>query len=165
MRHGTRSTHAVKARFAIAALLATAVAGCGASGMSQPNLTTFAADFSKDRVQFRALGKELANALGGAQSRTEAQLAAELALLGKRAHTQAAKLKQLDPPAAYKAIVDKLTAGLSAVAIDLHRISRAAIRNDAQTASTATRRLIAESARVKAADVAISDALRAEPHG
>ena len=146
----------MKARLAIAALLATAVAGCGSSGMSQSNLTTFAADFSKDRVQFRALGKELANALGGAQSRTDAQLATKLARLGKRAHAQAAKLAQLDPPAAYKAIVDKLTAGLSAVAVDLHRISRAAIRNDAQTASTATRRLIAESARVKAADVAIT---------
>jgi hypothetical protein len=51
------------------------------------------------------------------------------------------------------------------VAADLHRISRAAIRNDAQTASTATRQLISESAHVKADDVAISHALRTQSTG
>ena len=162
MRYDTTSTQAVKVRVAIAAVLAIAVAGCGSSGTSSSSATAFAADFSKDRTEFRQLGKELANALGGAQSRTNAQLATELGRLGNRAQAQAAKLKQLDPPTPYKAVLDKLTAGLSAVASDLHRISRAAIRNDSQTATAATRQLLAQSAQVKADDRAISDALRSQ---
>jgi hypothetical protein len=150
----------VKARLATAAVMAIVLAGCGDSGNSGPSLSTFAAGFSKDRVQFRQLGVELAQALGGAHSRTDAQLATELARLSKRAHAQANKLKQLDPPADYKGKVDKLTNGLSAVALDLRRISRASVRNDAQTASEETQALITHSARVKAADVAISRALQ-----
>ena len=48
------------------------------------------------------------------------------------------------------------------MASDLHRISRAAIRNDSQTATAATRQLLAQSAQVKADDLAISDALRSQ---
>jgi hypothetical protein len=167
VRYGTSPTEAVKGqvrgvkgRLATAAVLAIVLAGCGESGNMGASLSTFAAAFSKDRVQFRKLGVELAQDLGGAHSRTDAQLATEMAQLSKRAHVQAVKLKQLDPPAAYKNSVNKLTIGLSAVALDLRRISRASIRNDAQTASEATRALIAHSARVKAADVAISKALQ-----
>jgi hypothetical protein len=150
----------VAARLAAIAVLATAVVGCGSS-TSGGSLSVFAAGYSKDRVQFRQLGTALANALGGAQSRTDTELANELARLAKRARTQVAKLKQLDPPAKYRDHVNELTAGLSAVALDLQRISRAAVLNDAQTASEATQALIVQSARVKAADVAISDALQA----
>ena len=144
---------------ATAAVLALVLAGCGDSTTTTSSLTTFAAGFSKDRVEFRRLGVDLAQALGGAHSRTDAQLATELAHLSKRARAQADKLRQLDPPAAYRDSVDKLTAGLGAVALDLGRISRASRRNDAQTASDATHALIVHSARVQAADVAISKAL------
>jgi len=167
VRYGTRPTEAVKGRVngqlkgrLATAVLALVLAGCGDSATTGPSLTTFAAGFSKDRVEFRQLGGDLARALGGAHSRTDAQLATELAHLSKRARVQADRLKRLDPPPAYKDIVNKLTTGLTAVALDLRRISRASIRNDAQTASDATHALIAHSARVKAADVAISKALQ-----
>jgi hypothetical protein len=147
---GTRSTALA------AALTAIAIAGCGSSA---PSLSAFKSGFETDRAQFRQLGQDLQTTVGEAQHKTNAQLAAELEPLAARARQQGARLAKLKPPPSYKANLDQLAAGFDAVATDLHRIATAAVSNDAQAASTATRELIADATRVKAADLAIADAL------
>ena len=139
-----------------AALVALAIAGCGSSA---PSLTAFKSGFNTDRAQFRKLGEDLQATVGGAQRKTNAQLAAELKPLATRAREQGARLAELKPPASYKANLEKLANGFDAIAVDLKRIANAATSNDAQAASSATRALVADATRVKAADLAIAGAL------
>ncbi len=133
---------------------ALATAGCG--GSDAPSLSDFKSGFQTDRAQFRRLGVDLEKTIAGARTKSNAQLAAELSTLSSRAGAQAAQLNKLNPPAGYKPSVSKLAAGFRAMAADLTRISDAATRGDAQTASAATRSLIADAQTVKAADLAVS---------
>ncbi len=140
----------------MAALVAVALAGCGSSA---PSLTVFKAGFKADKARFRKLGLDLESAIGGAKTKTDAQLAAELRPLSARARQQATQLAKLNPPAKYKHNVAEVRAGFDAISVDLKRIAVAATHNDAHTASAATRALIADATRVHTADVAISGAL------
>lgn len=138
-------------------LLTIALAACG--GASAPSGSAFRSGFKTDKAQFRRLGVDLQHAIGGAQAKTNAQLATEFDSLSTRARQQASKLAKLDPPAKYKHSLDELVAGFKAVAGDLSQIASAARANDVQGAKAATRSLVGHAAQVKAADVAISDAL------
>ena len=139
-----------------AVLTAIAIAGCGSSA---PSLSAFKSGFETDRAQFRQLGEALQATVGGAQNKTNTQLADELEPLATRARQQSAQLAKLKPPASYRANLHKLVTGFDAIADDLRRIASAAISNDAQAASAATRALVADATKVKAADLAIAGAL------
>ena len=140
-------------------LSATALATAGCGGSSAPSPPAFKSGFQADRAQFRRLGVDLERTIAGARTKTNAQLAAELSALSSRAGAQAAHLSKLDPPARYRPYLAKLVAGFGAMAADLTRISDAARRADVQTASAATRSLIADARNVKAADLAVADSL------
>jgi hypothetical protein len=152
---GTRS----RAAAVVATLSALAITACGSSA---PSLTAFKSGFEIDRAQFRKLGQDLETTVGGAGNKTDAQLAAELQPLAARAREQAAQLAKLQPPASYKANLDKLVNGFDAIAVDLTRIAAAATTNDAQAADAATRALVADATTVKTADLAIANRLAAK---
>lgn len=137
-------------------LAAVAIAACGSSA---PSTSAFKTGFEADRSQFRQLGLALESAIGGARTKTDAELAAELRPLATRARAQATQLAHLKPPGRYKANVAKLVAGFNAISRDLKQIATAASANDAQAASSATRALVADATSVKAADLAITGAL------
>ena len=133
------------------------LSGCGGSGA--PSLSAFKSGFQTDRTRFRQLGVDLGKTITAAGSKTNAQLATELSGLSSRATAQATELSKLNPPAKYQPDMSRLVAGFKTVAADLRRISDAAAHGDAQTASAATRSLIADAQTVKAADLAVSDSL------
>jgi hypothetical protein len=163
-----------------AALVALVLAGCGSKSSSSstssssssaaastsstssgaPSASTFKSGFSTDRVQFRKLGVDLQKDITTAQTKTDAQLATEIAALAVRAKQQAALLSQLSPPAKYQSALQSLVTAFNAVAADLHKISVAATNNDGPAAKAATVTLIHDSVKVKAADVAITTGLK-----
>jgi hypothetical protein len=167
-----------------AALVALALAGCGSSSNSSsstssaaastsasttsssaPSPSTFKSGFSTDRVQFRKLGLNLQKEITTAQSKTDAQLATEIAALAVRAKQQAALLSQLSPPAKYQSALQSLVTAFNAVAADLHKISVAATNDDGPAAKTATETLIHDSAKVKTADDVITTGLKLPAKG
>jgi hypothetical protein len=167
-----------------AALVALVLAGCGSSSNSSsssstssaaastsstsssaPSASTFKSGFSTDRVQFRKLGLDVEKEITTAQTKTDAQLAIEIAALAVRAKQQAALLSQLSPPAKYQSTLQGLVTAFNAVAGDLHKISVAATNNDGPAAKTATVTLIHDSAKVKTADDAITIGLKLPAKG
>jgi hypothetical protein len=167
-----------------AALAALALAGCGSSSNSSssassaagsssasttsssaPSASTFKSGFSTDRVQFRKLGLVLQKEITTAQTKTDAQLATEIAALSVRAKQQAAQLSQLSPPAKYQSALQSLVTAFNAVAADLHKISVAATNNNGPAAKTATVTLIRDSAKVKTADDEITTGLKLPANG
>lgn len=140
-----------------ATLLTIAIAGCG--GSNAPSLSAFKTGFASDKVQFRKLGLDLQREIIGAKAKSDAQLATDLDALSARAKQQAAQLSKLDPPAKYKADLQKLVSGFDAVGAALKRISVAATTHDGATARTATGALVADAAKVKASDDAITSGL------
>jgi hypothetical protein len=139
-------------------LLALALAGCG--GSSAPSLSAFKSAFTTDRAQFRQLSLDLQHEITGVQAKTDAQLATEIGALSTRAKRQASGLAALKPPANYQPDVQKLTSGFNALAADLEQISVAARKRDAAAASAATRKLIRDAATIRAADDALTSALK-----
>ncbi|MGI9183411.1 MAG: hypothetical protein ACR2GZ_00380 [Solirubrobacteraceae bacterium] len=138
--------------------LALVLTGCG--GSSPPGLSAFKSDFKSDKASFRQLGLDLQKAITGAQTKTDAQLAAEIGSLATRATAEASSIAKLNPPDKYKADTHKLSAGFRSVAADLRSIATAAVQHDAATAKQATKRLLADAAQVKSADDAITKGLR-----
>jgi hypothetical protein len=138
------------------ALAALALAGCGSSA---PSLSAFKSGFARDRTQFRQLGTDLGSEITHASTKTDAQLAAELATLSTRAKQQASQLSQLNPPSQYKNQLGTLVSAFHAVAADLQQISTAAAKNDGATAKTYTVKLLGAVVKVKAGDTALSSAL------
>jgi hypothetical protein len=130
----------------------SSTAGTGSTG-------SFKSGFAADKVQFAALGANLQKALTQAGSKTDAQLATELSKLSDQAKSQAQKLSQLNPPAKYKATLDTLVNSLNAVAADLKSISDAAAKHDASAAKSATQKLVADAATVKASDTQLTSGL------
>jgi hypothetical protein len=168
-----------------AALVALVLAGCGSSNSSSstssaagstsastsstssaaPSAGTFKSGFSTDRVQFRTLGLDLRKEITTAQTKTDAQLATEIAALAVRAKQQAALLSQLSPPAKYQSALQRLVTAFNAVAVDLQKISVAATKNDGPAAKAATETLIRDSAKVKTTDDAITTGLKLPANG
>ena len=143
-----------RARFGVAALLAAAVlAGCGGGG---PSLAAFKTAFKADKARFHQLSLDLQQAIATAGSKSNAELASELSALSARADKQASQLASLNPPAKYKGELDKLVAGFRGIGTDLTQISVAAVKRDAQQAGTATRKLVVDASKVRAADDALS---------
>ena len=146
-----------RARIAVAALIAAAVlAGCGGSG---PSLAAFKSAFKVNKVRFYQLSIDLQQAIGGAGAKSDAQLASELSALSARANNQASQLASLNPPARYKGELGKLVAGFRGIGTDLKQISVAAVKRNAQQASTATRELVVDATKVRAADDGLSSLL------
>lgn len=141
-----------------ATVLALALAGCGGSG--GPSLSAFKSGFSADRTRFRQLGLDLEHAIAGAQSKTDAQLAGEIGALSKRAKQQASQLSRLQAPSKYQGELQKLVSALDAVGADLGHISTAATDHNVAAARSATRTLLSDAAKVKAADDGLSAGLR-----
>jgi hypothetical protein len=138
--------------------LALALTGCG--GGSAPSLSTFKSEFKSDKATFRQLGLDLQKAITGAQAKTDAQLAAEIGSLATRSSAEASSIAKLNPPDKYKTDTQKLSAGFRSVAADLRAIATAAVKHDAATAKQATKALLRDAAKVKAADDTITKGLR-----
>ncbi len=145
------------ARIGVTTLVAAAVlAGCG----SGPSLAAFKSAFKAEKARFHQLSLDLQQAIGTAGSKSNAQLASELTALSARADKQASRLARLNPPAKYKGELDKLAAGFRGIGTDLKQISVAAVKHNAQQASTATRELVVDAGKVRAADDGLSAMLR-----
>ncbi len=146
---------------AMAAVIgALALAGCGGSSKpSQPSLSAFKSGFATEKAAFRQLGLDLQKAITGAQAKTDAQLATEIGGLAARSSAQAARLAALRAPDKFKSSLTSLVSGFKAVSADLGSIAAAAVKHDAATAKTATKTLLADSAKVKTADDTISKGL------
>ena len=142
-----------RARIGVAVLVAAAVlTGCGGG----PSLAAFKTAFKADKARFHQFSLDLQQAIGTAGSKSNAQLASELGALSARADKQASQLASLNPPAKYKGELDKLVAGFRGIATDLKQISGAAVKRDAQQAGTATRQLVVDATKVRAADDGLS---------
>ena len=142
-------------------MFAAGIAGCGgrSSTASSASLSNFKSTFISDREQFRQLGRELGHAIVTARLHSNAQLATEFNAFAERANQQATRVANLNPPAKFQATVNQLRTDFKAVAADLKRIAAAARQGDAQAARAATRKLLHDASHVKAADIAVSDAL------
>jgi transglutaminase/protease-like cytokinesis protein 3 len=123
----------------------------------------FKAAFAGDKAQFAALGANLQKALSQAGTKTDAQLATELSALGDQAKAQAQRLSNLSPPPKYKKALDNLVKYLNNVASDLKQISDAAVKHDAAAAKAATKKLVQDAKKVKAADTSITSGLGLPP--
>ncbi|MHB8658137.1 MAG: hypothetical protein ACYC91_09310 [Solirubrobacteraceae bacterium] len=134
------------------------LAGCG--GSSSPSLSAFKQGFAAEKAQFQQLGTQLATAIRTAPQNTDAELATQFASLSSSAVQQAARLRKLDPPSAYKSQVGQLASDFDTVAGDLHKISSAATAGDARAARAASTTLVQDSSKLKAVDVAITGRLR-----
>ncbi len=147
---------AVASAVVIAAL---ALAGCGSSSPAPPSASTFKSGFRTEKTAFRQLGLDLQHAITGAKAKTDAQLATELSALSGRAAQQASRLAKLNPPAKFTTSLMQLTGGFQAVSADLKLIAAAAVKHDGGAAKTATETLLADAAKVKTADDAITKGL------
>lgn len=139
-------------------VLTVALAGCG--GSSAPSLSAFKSAFTTDHAQFHQLSVDLQRELTGARAKTDAQLAIQIGALSTRAKHQASDLAELKPPGKYKPDVQKLISGFTGLGADLEQISVAATKRDAASATAATRLLIRDAATIRAADDALSSALK-----
>jgi hypothetical protein len=161
-------------RYVLGALAAVGLAGCGSSTATTTSSTApasstttasttsvraFKRDFASEKAQFTELGTDLAKAVEGANSKSNAELAAEFQSLADRAAQQAASLAKLGSPEKYRAELAQLTAGFASVASDLTAIKTAAAKGDPQAAKTATTKLVADAAIVKTHDQALTAAL------
>jgi hypothetical protein len=141
-------------------LVAVAVlAGCGGG----PSLVAFKSAFKAEKVRFHQLSLDLQQAIGNAGSKSDTQLAIELSALSARADKQASQLASLNPPGNDKDDLDKLVAGFRAIATDLKQISGAAVKRNAQQATTATRQLVVDATKVRTADDGLSALLGLPP--
>jgi hypothetical protein len=122
-------------------------------------VSAFRAALLSDKAPFAAFGASLQKTLLGAGSKTDAQLATELSTLSDTAKAQAQRLSQLNPPAKYKTTVDNLVTYVTKIGSDLKQISHAAVNHDATAAKAATKQLIQDATKVKAADTALTKGL------
>lgn len=156
MRYGAR---VISGRLlcALAMTTAIAVAGCGSSkSSSSSSQVDFKAGFATSQKQFRKLGTDIAKDITGAGAKTDAELAKEFRALAARAEQQAGELTALEVPAKYTKRVASLVAGFHGIKADLSKISTAATDHDASSAEAATRALLTDAAKIKAADVSLS---------
>ncbi len=141
------------------ALLASSLAGCG--GSSAPSLSVFRTGFSTQKQSFHKLGVDLQQAIATAQTKSDAQLATEISALARRARQQASSLGRLNPPNRFKADLQMLEGGFSAISTDLTQIAGAATKHDRTAAQSATLALIRDAGTVRTGDTAISSGLSA----
>jgi hypothetical protein len=140
-------------------IAALALAGCGSSSPGQPSLSAFKSGFQAEKAAFRQLGLDLQKTITGAKAKTDAELATEIGALSGRASQQASQLAKLNPPAKFKTSLTHLVAGFRSVSTDLTSISTAAVKHNGPAAKTATETLLADAAKVKTADDAITKGL------
>jgi hypothetical protein len=158
------SVRAVINRRLLCAMAMTAsvtAAGCGGSGgkASTASHVDFKTGFAASQQDFRRLGTDIAKDITGANAKSDAQLGKEFSALSTRAGQQATQLAALRPPARYKSRMTSLVSGFHSLRGDLSKISTAATDHDASTAETATRSMLADAAKIKTADTALSKAL------
>jgi hypothetical protein len=137
-------------------LVTVAVAGCGDSA---PSLGAFKSGFKSDKTSFRRLGLDLQRAIATAQTKTDTQVATEIAALGRRAEQEAGALSKLNPPGRFQSDLHRLELGFRALGVDLNQISAAATKHNANAARAGTAALLRDAARIKASDKAISSGL------
>ncbi len=140
-------------------IVTLASAGCGSSSPAQPSLSAFKSGFRVEKATFRPLGLDLQRTITGARAKTDAQLATELSALSGRASEQASQLAKLKPTAKFKSLLTQLAGGFQAVSADLKLIAAAAVKHDRAAAKAATMALLADAAKVKTADDAITTGL------
>ena len=149
---------------ALAATASLAAAGCGSgSPSSSTGDAGFRSGLATSQQDFRKLGTDLAHDITAAGSKTDAELAQEFGGLATRADQQASALAALQPPPRYRKRVAALVAGFHAVKTDLTDIATAATKHSASRAEAATRALLSDAAKIKAADVSLSKALGLPP--
>lgn len=140
-------------------IAALALAGCGSSSPAQPSLSVFKSGFRSEKVVFRQLGLDLQRTIVGAKAKTDTQLATEIGALSGRTSQQASRLAKLKPPAKFKTPLQQMVGGFRAVSADLKLIATAAVKHDGAAAKSATETLLADSAKVKSADDALTKGL------
>ncbi len=154
------------------ALAALSLSACGSSSSSSsqtssqakttpaaPSLSAFKAGFAKDKASFTKLGNDLGVAIQKAAQTSASQLQKEFSALSARTRHEGEKLAKLDPPAKYKAQLDKLVSDFGPVATDMDAIAKAAGTNDATAARKAAASLVRHSAALKTEDVSLTRAL------
>ena len=152
----------MKARRMLLTLLgvSVAIAGCG-GGSAKPAASNagFRQAYLKQLGQLRSTGGELTTALQTAPRQTDAQVQRTFVRLARQARPVVSGLAALHPPARYRADITAMRDWLTRADADLYAVARAAGAHHARAARLATRKLIADSAHVKAADRRLSAAL------
>jgi hypothetical protein len=138
---------------------AATAAGATSTSASTGSSAAFKRSFGASKAKFKKLGTDLASDVEHANTKTDAQIAAEFAELATRARQQATELSRLTVPATYQTPITALITGFNSVAADLTAISRAGVSHSVKSAETATRKLLADAAKVKAADNSVSKGL------
>ena len=128
-------------------------------GAGATSVSAFRRGFVVEKARFRTLGSDLAKAVEGAGSKSNAQIAVEFQSLSTRAAEQAVRLAKLHPPAKHRKDLAQLTAAFAAVASDLSTIVTAATTGKPQAARAATIKLVRDATQVKAHDNGLTAAL------
>jgi hypothetical protein len=144
-------------KFAGALAIALTLAGCG--GGSGPSRAAFKRDFAASQKQFRQLGTTIVAEIRGAGAKSDTTLATDFHALAARATRQGSGLSKLQPPAQYKRGVATMVSGFHALGGDLSKIAAAATQHDPTTARAATNAMLADAAKIKSADTAVSKSL------
>ncbi len=156
---GSSSSSSITASASSSTSSSTTAPAATTSTSASTGAADFKPGFAASRATFKKLGADLGSDVQHANTKTDAQIATEFAALATRARQQAAGLAQLTPPTRYQAPIAALVSGFKAVAADLSAISEAGVSHSAKAAETATRKLLADAAKVKAADTSVSKGL------
>ena len=151
------------ARFATPlALLALTLpfAACGESEKDK-----YIGDFRPLNDELLAVGGNLATALDGVESKSDAALAKQFGALATRLEDVRKQIAALDTPADLKDESKALTDKLGATTSDVEKIAEAARENDAQAAAAATVQLSSDAADVNKAQNKLARATGADVGG
>lgn len=144
----------MRIRLAWGVAVAAVLAGCG--GSSGPSLSAFKSGYAALPASHAQFGAALGKAVETAPQKTNAQLATEFQQLSNRASREAARLRRLDPPARYRAQLNRVITGFGTVRTDLHAISVAAATGDVTGARNTTIRLFKDADHTRTLDRALT---------
>ena len=146
-----RSTMLAMLVLTLVAVLSTSVSSARSTGFKQR--------FAPVNAAIRADGAAVGSAVQAASNQTDAQLAVAFANLATRTANITTRLDKLEAPPQYAAGKRKLTLALLAGAKDLLAIAKAAAAHNASAASKATKKLVADSEKIRSSRVALAGKL------
>jgi hypothetical protein len=141
-------------------VLALGLSACGESEKDK-----YIDDFKPLNDKLLNLGNELAQAVDGADKKTDAVLAKEFTSLATRLEAVNRDIAGLDTPAELQDEADALNSRLGATIGDIEDIARAARGNDAEEAAAATVKLATDAQKVNTAQNRLARATGAEVGG
>lgn len=128
------------------ALLAAALGGCGQSEKDK-----YIEAYSPLNTRLIKVNDDLARTINGSQNKSNAELAASFAPLGRQLRTLSRQIRALDTPADLRQESKALTDALDTARVDVDGVVSAARRKNPQALATASVRLPAEANKISSA--------------